>query len=377
MCRKKKNNHLLPKNYGYHFFFFICHFLFLNCLYNNLLKEVFYIIEQMTVAVGASFKDYYSALVEKQELPLTYEQGVIEVQRHEFEGRKYVEREEWKVFQDVLHVAGIMLADKKRMEKNDYPSGMPSWEYENYRKSRVVWFPERVPRQVIRTRPIGPPGFPHTVATEMFREEVDIREWIIGVENRLRESILKAAKEDREIIEQVSILFGLEERGRNRCLMEENEAFSAIRKQVFLAAPPDYFRKQVIERYGETVVDQREMTLEELEEEARNALVAEEQAAAEKIGEHVEFIYSAYMFMLNHAEINDRAEIEVEQRDSLYEVVAHSCRRSNGLIFYYLPSLSLHTSTHTPLLREMTQAVMAERASMERPQVYTGQPFPK
>lgn len=329
----------------------------------------------MTVAVGQSFKEYYNALVVKQQ-NRSDEEILNAMIRDETTARKAIERSQWIGFQDVLHVAGIMMADKKRMDKNDVPIGMSPGQIEEYHKARRIWFPQRQPRIVPpRTRP-GPVGYPYAKAREILAEELEIRSWIVGVEAKLRESIINHREESLMVIKELNQIAYKEERGRNRILSEENEEFSKIRKSLFLAAPPDYFRQKVIERYGVTkveAIEARELTVEEQEELARKKLEEEERDHYRKTWDFLDFIYGAYFFMLNHGEIVGRQEIEDKHRDGLYEVVAQACRRSSGLIYYYTPSVAFHSAgSGAPTLREVAEKVVLDNARLERPTVYTG-----
>lgn len=325
----------------------------------------------MALSAHRSFKEYYNALVAR--VP-TDEERINNVIRSEYSFRKAIERAQFVAFRDVLHVAGIMIADKKRMEKGDLPLGLTTSQMEEYHRSRRVWFPQRVPRVVPpRSRP-GPKGYPHKASREIQGEETEIRNWIVAVESKLRESIFKQREDSMIGIREMETIRFKEERARNRIVSEEIEGFAAIRKKLFLAAPPEYFRKLVIERYGVSkAIEPRELTLEEREEEARKKLEEEELADFKKTWGYLDFVYGAYFYMLNHGEIVGRGNIENKERDELYNVIAQSCRKSGGLTFYYTPSVALHCSNDsTPVLQQVTKKVLEEKAHSERPKVYTG-----
>eukprot|EP00796_Vickermania_ingenoplastis_P013236 gene13236-9082_t len=324
----------------------------------------------MAVTTKGSFKEYYNALVARKP---TDAERINEMIRSELAFRKIIEKEQWKAFQDVLHVGGLMIADKKRMEKGDVPLGLTPSQVEDWFKSRRVWFPKLVPRQVPpRSRP-GPVGYPYKASKEIQDEEPEIRKWIVGVEAKLRESILKHREDSLTVIKELELIRTFEERGRNRIRQEENDEFAVIRKQLFLSAPPDYFRQKVIERYGATqVIEPRELTLEEREEVARVKLIQAEEDDFKKTWGYLNFVHGAYLFMLNHEEIVGRHNIEEEWNNRLYEVIAQSCRQTSGLTYYYTPAVALHCTNAAPSLRELAESVIIQRAQLERPKVYSG-----
>lgn len=329
----------------------------------------------MALVTGQSFKEYYNGLVIKQQNP-SVEELVYSLYRAEVAERRKLEKAEWDHFEDVLHRAGIMVADKKRKEKNQVPLGMTPGQLEAYHKSRVIWFPEMVPRDIPKPiRSLGPPGYPHIKARELFQEEGEIRTWIVGVEDRLREDIIRKREDSLMAIKELNVINSKEDRGRTRLLVEEAEVFAAIRKSLFLAAPPDYFRQKVIERYGVSEVpriEDRELTLEEVEEKERQELEEEERHHLQKATGFMAFIYATYFHILNHTEIVGRQTIEQQYKDELFTAVAQAGRRSSGLLYYYTPAIAFFGGKHTPVLKDMAQQRLVEYWNMEKPVVYTG-----
>lgn len=322
----------------------------------------------MAVAHTRTFKEYYNALIAR--VP-TEEEQIKNVYRAETSARKAIELKETLVFKDVLHVAGIMIADKKRADKGERPEGVRDFEMPAYNLSRRVWFPKMVPRQIPpRTRP-GPVGYPYAASRAIKAEEEDIRNWIVAVEAKLRENIYNACHEVLLIMKQIDMMKSNEERGRNRIMLEENDEFRGIRRKLFLSAPPDYFRAKVIERYGVTkTIEPRELTVEERETAAREKIQADEVEDYKKTWGYLDFVYGAYFYMLHHGEIVGRMDAEQKEKDARYEVIAQSCRKTSGLTFYHTPALSLHCSDAVPTLRALSQKEIEMRAREEKPAVY-------
>lgn len=329
----------------------------------------------MSLVTTSNFKEYYNALVLKQQSP-SVEELFLAICRSEINERHKLERAEFHHFEDVLHCAGIFVADKKRREKNVVPTGLRPAQIEAWYKSREIYFPEMVPKAIPKPiRSLGPPGYPHIKVRELFLEESEIRNWIVGVEIRLREDIIRKGGNSIMAIKELKLIHAHEDRGRNRILSEEAEEFATIRKSLFLAAPPDYFRQKVIERYGATdtaCIEDRELTIEELEERARQVLENEEVNGARKIQDYIDFIFSAYFHILNHTEIVGRQAIEDRHQEEIFTLIAHACRRTSGILYYCTPAVVFYSGTYCPVLKALTQAKMIECASVEKPVVYTG-----
>lgn len=329
----------------------------------------------MALATVSNFKEYYNAVVLKQQHP-SVEELFLAICRTEVTERHKLERAEFHHFEDVLHCAGILVADKKRREKNVVPPGLRPAQIEAWYKSREIYFPEMVPKAIPKPiRSLGPAGYPHIKVRELFLEEVEIRNWIVGVEVRLREDIIRKGGNSIMAIRELKLIHAHEDRGRNRFLSEEAEEFAIIRKSLFLAAPPDYFRQKVIERYGVTntaCIEDRELTIEDLEERARQVLEKEKAQEERKIQEYIDFIFSAYFHILNHTEIVGRQTIQENHKEEIFTLITHTCRRSSGILYYYTPAVVFYSGTYAPLLKALAQEKMIECANIEKPVVYTG-----
>lgn len=311
----------------------------------------------MTLVAARNFSEYYRSLVTRA---VPDEEKLMNIARKERSERRIIADQEWDEFRDMLHVAGIWITEKKQAAKGYLPP-LNDRELAVFKRKREIWFPKPVVKQV------APPirrlvhAYPFAKARELFEEETTLRNWIAGVEEQLRSHIMHASDDSLYLITCFDDLYAKEQRGRARVEQEEYEVFSSIRKSVFLKAPADFFRRQLIERYGETKVEEpRDLTFEEIEEIARHKLEEEELNDFIDVYSYINEIYKAYFFMINHQEICGRQDLEKEEQESLYNLIAHSCRRSFGLRYYHTPALVLHCSDHCKALATLSSIALED-----------------
>lgn len=315
----------------------------------------------MTLVATRKFSEYYNSLVTRT---IPDDERLKNVIRKERSARRIIADEEWDEFRDVLHVAGVWLTEKKQAAKGFLPP-LGNREMAVFKRQREIWFPKQLPKAV------PPPvrrlvhGYPFAKARAFFEEETTLRNWLSGVEQQLFSHITKASEDSLYMLTCFDDLNRNEERGRARVEQEEYEVFATIRKSVFLKAPPGFFRQKVIERYGETKTEEHDCTVEELESIFRKKLERKEAEDFCNVYKYIDEIYKAYFFMIHHQEICGRQDIEQQERESLYSLIAHSCRRSFGLLYYHTPSIVLHCSDHCKVLAELSRVTLDDLQKKE------------
>lgn len=317
----------------------------------------------MTLVAHRKFSEHYSALVARKQPEDELLKNVIRDERAQ---RRGIDDLQWDEFRDILHITGVWLTEKKEAEKGFLPK-LDDRQLQIWKREREIWFPKEEPRLV------PPPvrrlkyGYPFAKSRVLMDEETKLRSWLEGVEQQLRSHIQRANDDSLYILTCFDILVQNEERGRQRIESEEYEVFAAIRKSVFLKAPPGFFRQKVIERYGETKVDEeQDMTLEQVEELHRTKMLEEESAGLTAIYDYVDKIYASYFFMIHHQEICGRAAIIEEEREALFHLTVHNCRNSFGLLYYYTPLVALHTSPNCDALRQLCLATVEDMREKDK-----------
>ncbi|CAG9580319.1 conserved hypothetical protein [Leishmania major strain Friedlin] len=309
--------------------------------------------------ISQSFAERYAELVAR--VP-THTELLLDVQRREVGERKALEEMCQVAFQDVLHVAGVMIADKKALGRGAL-AHRNRFEVALYKKQTAVWFQAAPPRKVAlpTTRPLH--GFPHAAFAELCQEERELRQWHYGVERRLREHIEEACGRAWFFLNVINETARSESLSRQRLQHEEDEDFTAIKQSFFRAVPADYYRNVVIARYGQTIsaIEQaKDLTFEELEEKVRAALMEEEEASWRSAYQYLQDMYDAQLFALNHREVLGRYELEEEERNTLFPLILQCCREDFGIVFYHIPALALHFNSSQPCLRALCVAQLQE-----------------
>ncbi|AIO01085.1 hypothetical protein LPMP_322010 [Leishmania panamensis] len=310
--------------------------------------------------IAQSFSDHYAELVTR--VP-TYTELLLHVQRREVGERKALEERCRMAFQDVLHVAAVMIADNKALARGGALARRNRFELTLYKKETSVWFEAVPPRQV--ALPTGRPSraFPYAAFAELQQEERELRQWGYGVERRLREHIEEVCSRTWFFLNLLTDTMARETLSRQRLEYEEDEVFTSVKQRFFRAVPADYYRHLVITRYGPTtpaVEPVRDLGFEEIEEDARAMLMAEEEASRTSVFQYLQGVYDMQLFALNHCEVISRYELEEEERNTLFPLVAQCCREDFGILFYYVPALALHFSSSQPCMRALCLAQLQE-----------------
>ncbi|CAC9525395.1 conserved hypothetical protein [Leishmania infantum JPCM5] len=309
--------------------------------------------------VSQSFAERYAELV--AHVP-TYTELLLDLQRREVGDRKALEEKCQMAFQDVLHVAAVMISDKKALGRGAL-AHRNLFEVALYKKQTAVWFQAAPPRKVDLpiTRPVH--GFPHAAFAELCREERELRQWHYGVERRLREHIEEACGRAWFFLNVINDAARSESLSRQRLQYEEDEDFTAIKQRFFRAVPADYYRNVVIARYGQTtyaIEQAKDLPFEEEEEKVRAALMEEEEASWRSAYQYLQDMYDVQLFALNHREVLGRYELEEEERNMLFPLILQCCREDFGIVFYHVPALALHFNSSQPCLRALCVAQMQE-----------------
>lgn len=292
--------------------------------------------------VSSSFAERYAELTSRVPTPT---ERLLDVQRNELYGRREVEAQAQAAFQDVLHVAAIMIADKKARQRGSNAL-MDKHAVALRTQETAVWFPAAPPRAVPfrANRPLR--AFPHAAFAEMCDEERELRQWLYGVERRLRQHIEEAGSRSYFYLNVMEDTVSLEYRGRQRLLREEDETYVEVKQRFFRTVPADYFRHVVLARYGASVPAPIEAiednSIEGQEEKARAALYKEEVAACKDVFQYLQTAYDVRLFALNHREVIERYELEQMEANELFPLIAARCRADFGGTFYHVPAVALH-----------------------------------
>lgn len=309
--------------------------------------------------IGQSFAERYAELVAR--VP-THTELLLDLQRREVGERKALEEKCQVTFQDVLHVAAVMIADKKALGRGAL-ANRNRFEVALYKKQTAVWFQAAPPRKVEPsiTRPLH--GFPHAAFAALCQEERELRQWHYGVERRLREHIEEACGRAWFFLNMVNDAIRSESLSRQRLQHEEDEAFIAAKQSFFRAVPADYYRNAVIARYGQTdsaIEQAKDLTFEEVEEKVRAGLMEEEEASWRSAYQYLYDMYDVQLFSLNHREVLGRYELEEEECNTLFPLILRCCREDFGILFYHVPALALHFNSSQPCLRALCVTQLEE-----------------
>ncbi|GET91531.1 hypothetical protein, conserved [Leishmania tarentolae] len=309
--------------------------------------------------ITQSFADHYAALVER--VP-TYTELLLDLQRREVGERKALEEKCQWAFQDVLHIAAVMIADKKALGRGAL-AHKNRFEVELYNKQTAVWFQAAPPRKVDLPTTRTHRGFPHAAFAQLCQEERELRQWLYGVERHLREHIEEACGRAWFFLNFINDTTRSEGLSRQRLEYEEYEAFAALKQRFFLGVPADYYRNVAISRYGQTgpaIEETKDLTLEEMEEKARAALMEEEEDSLKSAYQFLQDMYDLQLFSLNHREIIHRCELEEQEQNMLFPLVLQCCREDFDILFYHVPALALHLGSSHPCLRTLCLAQSEE-----------------
>ncbi|KAG5494742.1 hypothetical protein JIQ42_02357 [Leishmania sp. Namibia] len=309
--------------------------------------------------ITQSFAEHYAELVNR--VP-THTELLLDVQRREVGERKALEEKCQTAFHDVLHVAAVMISDKKSLGKAAL-AHRNRFELALYQKKTAVWFPATPPRQVALPTGRLLRAFPHAAFAELCQEERELRQWLYGVERRLREHIEEACGRAWFFLNLIGETAARESLSRQRLQYEEDEAFSSVKQCFFRAVPAEYYRFVVIARYGQTVravEAAKDLSFEEIEEEARAGLMEEEETSRRSAFQYLQDMYDLQIFALNHREVTSRYELEEEECNSLFPLVAQCCREDFGIVFYHVPALALHFSSSFPCMRALCLTQLQE-----------------
>lgn len=313
--------------------------------------------------VSSNFAERYAELTAR--VP-TFSERLLDVQRREVCARREVEAQADAAFQDVLHIAAIMIADKKARQQGS-AALMDAHALTLYKQETAVWFPAAPPRTVPfrANRPLR--AFPHAAFKEICEEERELRQWLYGVERRLRQHIEEACGRSYFYLNVIEDTVTKEHRGRQRLMKEEDDTFTDVKQRFFRTVPADYFRHVVLARYGSSVpaavLEEMDQSFEAQEEKARSAIYAEEVKACKEIFQYMQTAYDVRLFAVNHREVIERYAIEEEEANALFPLVAGLCRADFGGTFYHVPALALHLTSSCTALRALCLAQLQPAAA--------------
>lgn len=319
------------------------------------------------------FGEYYNSLVQRQ---WSDEEILKFLVREEVGQRAEIEAAESSSFHDVLHVAAVMISDRKEFSRCRYSCRDPR-ALVLAQRDIAVWLPPEPhfrPASKVGLPEVKLwPGYPYEAAAKLMDEEAELRRWLYMVQEKLRGRVQEACAQSWFILTRLDDLRMKETRARTRLEGDEAEDFASMRRGVFLRAPPDYFRQEVIRRYGATPSKPLDPTEEdrikdfsiwELEEYMRERLMADEQKALKTVYDYWNDVFDKEFFVLNHDEIVQRADIEEEQRDTLFPQIDNVCRNNFELTFHQTAAVALHSQS--PLTLCLSQLCWAHQKEMSR-----------
>jgi hypothetical protein len=317
--------------------------------------------------VSSRFAERYAELTSR--VP-TLTERLLDVQRKEVCERREVEAQAQVAFQDVLHIAAIMIADKKARQQGS-TALMDAHALTLYNQKTAVWFPAAPPRTVPFRANRPRRAFPHAAFTEMCDEERELRQWLYGVERRLRQHIEEACSRSLFYMGVLEDTVIKEHRGRQHLMKEEDGAFTDVKQRFFRTVPADYFRHIVLARFGSSapaVLDElQDTSLEAQETRSRAALCDAEVAARKEVFQYLQTAYDVRLFALNHREVIERYELEEAEANELFPLIAGVCRADFGGTFYHVPALALHLSPSCTALRALCFAQLHPRHTTPQP----------
>ncbi|KPA84753.1 hypothetical protein ABB37_01246 [Leptomonas pyrrhocoris] len=311
--------------------------------------------------VSSSFAERYAELTSR--VP-TLTESLLDVQRGEVCERREVEAHEQAGFQDVLHVAAIMISDKKALRHRSAALS-DAHALTVYKQETAVWFPAAPPRSVNfrANRPLR--AFPHAAFNDMLDEERELRQWLYGVERHLRQHVEEACSRSWLYLNMLDDTVSKENRGRQRLMKEADDSFVELKQRFFRTVPADYFRHVIRARYGSSLPapPAEDTSIEAQEQRARAALCDEEVAACKDVFQYFQIAYGVRLFSLNHQEVIERYELEEAEANTLFPLIAGLCRADFGGAFYHVPALALHISSNCPSLRALCLAQLQPPSS--------------
>lgn len=325
----------------------------------------------MALALSAnSFSEYYNALISREP---DIEEKLKWLQRSEVGERRHIEHQATCAFADMLHVMGVMIGDRKKRQYGA-TRNMDSHALALYKQETAVWFPKVEPRQLAPpTHRVREP-FPHAAFQEMCEEEVELRRWLEGVELRLRENVERAYADSWYYMNCLRQLIFHEHRGRERVETDEHEAFTRIRRRVFAEAPADFFRQQVVQRYGASPdeadkalaagvggASRGELSLPEEEALGREKVVRREETARAGLFTFWEDAFRTRFFVLNHQEVIEREAIEEEERCALYPILVALNQETLDFVYCHSPVLALHCLPGNSVFAQVCRATCDQR----------------
>lgn len=312
----------------------------------------------VTTSVTPRFADYYFSLVSR---PISFREKLNNVMRDEYSERKKIKNEQRSGFQDVLHIAGHWIGEKRAGVSAFFGTRYVSMkEFLAWKKEREIWFPPIVPKVVLFTRRPRIPGYPYDKVTALLNEEKELRDWLNGVQEQQMKRITMLKDQQLNLLECEIHLQKCEARERWRMTEEETETRRNIKRQVFLNVPSAFFIQRVRERFGGTGGIKKPPTLEEIETVEREKIEQLEQQAWRKIAKIPQDILETNIFALHHQEVVRREEIVKEEMARVYDLMTHASRITFGIYYYHTPALAFHVDPpRCPLLRWMVTATAA------------------
>ncbi|CCD16783.1 unnamed protein product, partial [Trypanosoma congolense IL3000] len=315
--------------------------------------------------VHKNFSEYYNALVSR--VPSDHEK-LMRVCREETGRRKVIEEEMQNAVADLLHERGVLIAERKEMAIDrtlkDKPSLTKLITLRFQTKNLELLKPGK-PNPVARHHPVIR-AFPRAKYFSLLKEEGELRAWLAGVELRQREIIEKDCSHSWFLLVCLRQLVGDEEEVRERIQQKEMEEWVRIRRGVFRFAPPEFFRRISIERYGVgTVEEQEEKTIEQQCLESRALLEEEEVEEWKCLLRWLFDMYGVRLFSPSRCEVTDRYYIEVEEYKDLWNIIMYCTNNTYGPFGKYLAATALHGNSYTPLLKILTNLPEKMREAAE------------
>lgn len=306
-----------------------------------------------------SFAEHYNQLISYEPTPVDL---VMFILREEKGLRAKIEREETAGFADVLHDTGVAIGDKKVRENIIAAKRLPIIP---------AWHPKVEPIQIPLPEHRHVLGFPHKAFNAMAEEEAELRRWLYGVEGRLREELQETCASTWYYIGQINLCFEHQVRGRERLMKEEREEFATYRKQLFLLAPPDFYRRVVVDRHGpDALIAAPKLPIEKEEELKRGRIVDEEEKGRRAVHEPLMTAVEMQLFDMRRAEEAGRDAIVEQAINDIYPLISDICLEDFGMTFYTLPAVMLHSgcTEETPLLQEVALAYIDLRSELFNPE---------
>ncbi|RNF02716.1 hypothetical protein TraAM80_06167, partial [Trypanosoma rangeli] len=301
--------------------------------------------------VSHSFAEYYAALVAREPLP---DELLKRICREETGRRKLIEAEVDAAVNDLRHLIGVMIGERKRAEsasaRNIVPDKHALMVME---QETAVWLPPVPPRGIVPLKRRFFPGFPRTKYNQLVEEEQELRQWLTALEKRQRQPIEKLCSELWFLLLCLGQCSQREADARERLERDEGEERLTMRRNVFRLASPDYFRNLWIERYGVKSKPEKK-TFAEVWQESRNTVEQEEHEDWCCMLRWLFDMYGVSLFSVSRREVSERYEIEEEEEHELWQSMVELSRSTFGPYMKYTSIVAWHSMGHPPLLREVT-----------------------